>query len=264
VKERYQTLELETPAPDILLVRLNRPEVRNALNTQTGHDLTHVFVELAANPGSYRSVILTGSGDRAFCSGADLKERRGMSDDVWQRQHLVFERMMQAILDCPLPVIAAVNGAAYAGGCELVLCADFAYAVPEACFALTEVKIGIMPGGGATALLPRTTGLRRASEIILTAKPFGAEDALAWGVVNRLCAAPDLLPSVIETARAIGENAPLSVRQAKSSLRHGVNVDLRSAMLFEIAAYNRLVNTEDRREGINAFNEHRKPRFTGA
>lgn len=262
--QSFDTLALDTPADGVLLVRLNRPEVRNALNTQMGHDLTTVFTALAVDPAPYRSVILTGEGDRAFCSGADLKERRGMPEDTWQHQHEVFERMMQSILNCPLPLIAAVNGAAFAGGCELVLCADFAYAVDTATFALTEVKIGIMPGGGATALLPRAAGLSRAAEVIMTGRPFSAQDAFAWGIVNRLCTASALCADVLATAQAISENAPLSIRQAKASLRYGVNVDLHSAMLFEIAAYNRLVNTADRREGVNAFNEKRKPRFIGA
>ena len=259
----YETLALDTPAEGVLVVRINRPQVRNALSTQTGRDLVDVFTGLAADPHAHRCVILTGEGPHAFCAGVDLKERRGMTDEAWHRQHELFERMMQAILECPIPVIAAVNGAAYAGGCELTLCADFAYAVPAARFALTEVKIGIMPGGGGTALLPRVVGLPRASEIILTGRPFSAEEALAWGVVNRLCEPDRLMADVMETALAIAENAPLSIRQAKSSLRYGINVDLKSAMLYEIAAYNRLVHTRDRREGIDAFNERRKPQFRG-
>jgi enoyl-CoA hydratase/carnithine racemase len=162
-----------------------------------------------------------------------------------------------------VPVIAAVNGHAYAGGLEKVLACDFAYAVKTARFALTEVTLGIMPGAGGTQLLPRAVGERRAKEIILTGKPFGAEEALAWGIVNRLCEPETLMPEVLATAATIAGNAPLSVRQAKKSIHHGLQMDLKNALLFEIEAYNRLVPTEDRQEGIRAFNEKRKPVFKG-
>jgi enoyl-CoA hydratase len=260
---RYETLELETPVPDVLVVRFNRPEVRNAINTQMGRDLVDLFTDINADPSRWRCIVLTGSGDQAFCAGGDLKERRGMSDAAWNRQHALFERMMLGLLDCPLPIIAAINGAAFAGGCEFMLLCDFAYAVPQARFALTEVTIGIMPGGGGTQTLPRRVGHARASEIILTGRPVSAEEALAWGMINRICAAGSLMDDVLATASAIARNAPLSVRQAKRSMTLGARMDLRSAMFFEVDAYNQLVGTEDRQEGINAFNEKRPPKFNG-
>lgn len=261
--ETYETLELEEPSDGVLVVRLNRPEVRNAISTQMGRDVLDVFTRLGAEPEPWRCVIFTGAGDRAFCAGVDLKERRGMSDDDWNRQHLLFERMMLALLDCPLPVIAAVNGAAYAGGCEFVLLCDFAYAVPSARFALTEVTIGIMPGGGGTQTLQRRIGYSRAAEIILTGEPFGAEEAHQWGLVNRLCTPDALMGETVAAAERIAGNAPLSIRQAKRAMSLGGRMDLRTGMFFEIDAYNRLVPTEDRREGINAFNEKRRPAFKG-
>lgn len=263
-EKTYETLALEEACPDILVVRLDRPEVRNALNTQMGRDLIEVFTGVAADPGRWRCVILTATGDRAFCAGADLKERRSMSDDDWNRQHQLFERTMLSVLDCPVPVIAAVNGAAFAGGCEFVLLCDFAYAVPTARFALTEVTIGIMPGGGGTQTLPRRVGSARASEIILTGRPFGAEEAYEWGMVNRLCEPESLMADAIDTAEAIARNAPLSIRQAKRAITFGGRMDLRTGMFFEIDAYNRLVSTADRREGVNAFNEKRPAVFRGA
>jgi enoyl-CoA hydratase/carnithine racemase len=193
----------------------------------------------------------------------DLKERQGMLDEDWNRQHLLVERMMLAVLDCPVPIIAAVNGAAYAGGCELMTFCDFAYAVPEARFALTEVTIGIMPGGGGTQTLQRRIGYARAAEIILTGTPFTAQDAFDWGLVNRLCAPEALMDEALATARRIAGNAPLSVRQAKRAMSFGGRMDLRSALFFEVDAYNRLIPTEDRREGIDAFNEKRPPVFKG-
>ncbi|HYF09215.1 MAG TPA: enoyl-CoA hydratase-related protein, partial [Acetobacteraceae bacterium] len=161
------------------------------------------------------------------------------------------------------PVIAAINGAAFAGGLEMALCCDFAYAVRTARFALTEVTRGIMPGGGGTQNLPRIIGERRAKEIILTGQPFSAEEAHAWGIVNRLCEPGTVLEEALKTARVIRDNAPLSVRQAKKAITHGLQMDRASGMLFEIEAYYQLIPTEDRLEGIRAFNEKRKPVFKG-
>jgi enoyl-CoA hydratase len=259
----YQTLAVETAQPGVMRVALNRPQAANALNTQMARDLAALWSGLADDPGDVRCVVLTGAGERAFCAGADLKERLGMSDADWQSQHVVFERQYQALLEVPVPVIAAVNGHAYAGGLEMMLACDFAYAVPAARFALTEVTLGIMPGAGGTQLLPRAVGERRAKEIILTGRPFGAEEALAWGLVNRLVEREALIDAALAAASQIAENAPLAVRQAKKAIHAGLQLDLKSGLLFEIEAYNRLVPTEDRREGIRAFNDKRKPRFAG-
>src|ERR1700722_1703473 len=259
----YETLLTEFAQPGVLRVTLNRPQAANALNTQMAHDLLSLWSGLADDPGETRAVILTGSGERAFCAGADLKERQGMSDADWQAQHVLFERQYWALLDVPVPVVAAVNGHAYAGGLEMMLACDFAYAVPQARFALTEVTLGIMPGAGGTQLLPRAVGERRAKEIILTGRPFSAKDAYDWGMVNRLCAAERLLDETLDTARHIADNAPISVRQAKHAIHYGLQMDLASGMMLEIEAYNRMVSTEDRREGIASFNEKRKPVFKG-
>jgi enoyl-CoA hydratase len=259
----YATLSLATPQPELLIVTLNRPEVANALNTQMGRDLEALWSGLIAAPGDIRCVVLTGAGERAFCAGADLKERQGMSDADWAAQHEIFERQYWRLLDCPLPVIAAINGHAFAGGLEMALACDFAYAVPDARFALTEVTLGIMPGAGGTQLLPRAVGERRAKEIILTGRRFGAQEALDWGMVNRLCPRAELMAAVAETAAAICANAPLSIRQAKKSIHHGLQMDLKTGFMFEIEAYNRLVGTADRNEGIRAYKEKRKPVFKG-
>ena len=259
----YETLKVEDRGGGLVLLTLNRPQVANAMNTQMGHDLLAFFDAVNADPLSHRAIVLTGAGDKAFCAGGDLKERQGMSDETWAAQHLLFERAIRAFIGCPVPVVGAINGAAYAGGCELALCCDFLYAAETARFALTEVGLGIMPGAGGTQNLPRALGERRAKEIILTARPFSAQDAYEWGMVNRLCAPDRLLDETLETARRIADNAPISVRQAKHSIHYGLQMDLGSAMMFEIEAYNRMVPTEDRREGINSFNEKRKPQFKG-
>jgi enoyl-CoA hydratase len=259
----FVTLQVERPQPNVLLVTLNRPEAANALNTQMGLDLVSLFDGINAAPSGQRCVVLTGAGSRAFCAGGDLKERNGMTDQQWQDQHLIFERAIRAIIDCPAPIIAAVNGAAYAGGLEIALGCDFIYAATNARFALTEVTLGIMPGAGGTQTLPRAIGARRAKEIMLTGRPFSVEQAHEWGMVNRLCQPDSLLSEALETAAVIGANAPLSVRQIKQAVNYGLNMDLRSGLMFEIEAYNRMVPTEDRREGIRAFNEKRKPNFQG-
>jgi enoyl-CoA hydratase len=222
-----------------------------------------VFSRLVADPGDHRCVILTGAGDKAFCAGGDLKERHGMTDAQWLAQHAIFERMTLAVMDCPIPTIAAVNGAAFGGGCELTLSCDFAYASATARFALTEITLGIMPGAGGTQNLPRAVGSRRAKEIILTGKPFSAQDALEWGVVNKVCEPDRLMAETLATAEVIAGNAPIAVRQAKRSMHFGMQMDLRSALFFEIDAYNKMVGTEDRHEGVRAFNEKRKPKFRG-
>jgi enoyl-CoA hydratase len=259
----YETIGVEDKGEGLLLLTLNRPQVANALNTQMGHDLLAFFEAVNADPLVHRAIVVTGAGDRAFCAGGDLKERQGMTDEAWAAQHLLFERMIRALIGCPVPVIGAINGAAYAGGCELALCCDFLYAAETARFALTEVTLGIMPGAGGTQNLPRAVGERRAKEIILTGRPFSAKEAHEWGMVNRLCAADRLIDDTIESARRIADNAPISVRQAKHAIHFGLQMDLGSAMMLEIEAYNRMVPTADRREGINSFNEKRKPRFTG-
>ena len=259
----YETIGDHDRGEGLLLLTLNRPEVANAMNTQMGRDLLALFDEINAVPARYRCIVLTGAGERAFCAGGDLKERNGMSDVAWQDQHLLFERMIRAFIGCPVPVIGAVNGAAYAGGCELALCCDFIYAAETARFALTEVTLGIMPGAGGTQNLPRAVGERRAKEIILTGRPFTAAEAHQWGMVNRLCAPGRVVEEALETARRIADNAPISVRQAKQAIHFGMQMDLATGMMLEIEAYNRMVPTEDRREGVSAFNERRKPRFKG-
>jgi enoyl-CoA hydratase/carnithine racemase len=259
----YKTLSLETQGEHILLVRLNRPEVLNAINTQMGRDQLDLWTRLSSEPGKLRCVVVTGSGDRAFCAGGDLKERDGMTQAEWQAQHEIFERAFMALVECTVPVIAAVNGHAYGGGLEMALCCDFIYAVPAARLALSEVRLGIMPGGMGTQNLPRAVGERRAKELILSARPFSAAEGQEWGLVNRVCEPAKLLEESLAAAQAIAENAPLSTRQAKKSIHFGLQMDLMTGYRFEIEAYNRLVDTADRREGVKAFNEKRKPKFEG-
>ena len=263
---RYQGLrhlKVEEPDPGLLVVTLNRPEVMNALNTATSEDLRTVFGPLAFTPGDLRCVILTGAGDRAFSAGGDLKERQGMSDENWRLQHAIIEEAAYSGINSSIPVIAAVNGVAYGGGCELALCCDFIYAARSARFALPEVTRGIMPGAGATQTLPRAVGARRAKELIMSGKPFSADDALRWNMVNEVCEPAELMPRALATARLICENAPIAVRQAKKAIHYGQQADLVTGLAYEVQAYDRMISTQDRQEGINAFNEKRKPQFKG-
>jgi enoyl-CoA hydratase/carnithine racemase len=222
-----------------------------------------VFGKLAFTPGDLRCVILTASGEKAFSAGGDLKERQGMTDEVWRAQHAIIEEAAYSIVNCSVPVIAAVNGVAFGGGCELALCCDFIYAARHARFALPEVTRGIMPGAGATQNLPRAVGVRRAKEIILSGLPFSAEQAYDWGMVNEICDAAELMPKVLGLAKTICDNAPISVRQIKKAINASTQTDLTTGLAFEVQCYERMISTEDRHEGVRAFNEKRKPQFKG-
>ncbi|MEM7563619.1 MAG: enoyl-CoA hydratase-related protein [Pseudomonadota bacterium] len=226
-------------------------------------DLVQLFEGLAEDAGDIRCIILTGSGEKAFCAGGDLKERDGMTTETWTEQHLIYERMIRAVVGCPIPLIAAVNGAAFGGGCELTGAADFAYAAANARFALTETSLGIIPGAGGTQTISRAVGERRAKELIMSARRFTAEEALRWGLVNEVFELPDLLPEALKTAQKIAGNAPIAVRQAKKAIHGGLQLPLAEALEFEIEAYNVTVPTEDRIEGVRAFNEKRPAVFKG-
>ncbi len=260
---KLRTLKVEEPEAGLWVVMFNRPDVRNALNTATCEDLRDLFGPLAFTPGDLRCIVLTGAGDKAFSAGGDLKERDGMTDETWRLQHAIIEESAYAVLNCAVPTIAAVNGIAFGGGCEIALCCDFIYASSAARFAQPEVTRGIMPGAGGTQNLPRAIGERRAKEMILSGRPFTAQQACAWGMVNEICEPAELMPRVLEVARAIAANAPIAVRQAKKSIHQGLQTDLTSGLMIEVQAYERMISTEDRLEGVRAFNEKRKPQFSG-
>lgn len=254
-----ETLLVEQRAEGVLLVTLNRPAAGNSLSSRMARELLDLW--RAEETRVQRCIVLTGAGEKIFCAGADLKERDGMTDAQWVEQHRLFEAMRDALIDLPCPVICAVNGAAYGGGAEIALACDFAYASPNARFALTEVKLGIMPGLGGALNLAHAAGERRAREVLLTGEPFGADEALAWGVVNRVSS--DVVGEALATAGKIAANAPLSVKAIRGTLSDTRGLPLRQAIEVELAHYDTLTPTADRREGIAAFNEKRKPRFEG-
>ena len=227
---QFETLTSENVDANVALVTLNRPASANALNTQMGKDLLELFRGILMDPGDLRCVVLTGTGVKAFCAGGDLRERNNMSDAEWQRQHVIFEQAFYTLMDCPIPVIAAVNGAAYGGGTEIALACDFIHAAETAHFALTETKLGIIPGGGGTQNLPRAVGLRRAKELIYSTTPFSAVEALEWGMVNRVWPQEQLIPEVLALARRIAANGPIAVRQAKHAMTVGVETELKTGL----------------------------------
>ena len=259
----FSTLIVERHNNGVVVVKLNRPDEGNAVNTDMGLELLEVWTDFVRNHEGLRCVILTGAGEEAFCAGGDMKQRKGMSEYDWRHQHEIFEQALWTMMECPVPVIAAVNGKAFGGGLEMILAADFAYGVDNAKLWFPEVMIGILPGVGGTTTLPRIVGERRANEIILAGGAFGAAEALEWGIFNRICSTSELMPAAIAVAETIANNAPLAVRQAKKAIHEGLQMDIRTALRFEVEAYNRLTGTEDRVEGTLAWNEKRKPVFKG-
>ena len=257
------TLKLHRHSDTILQLCLARKQVHNAINAVMMQELRDIWQYIHIHAAQFSCVVLTGEGEKAFCAGADLKERNNLDTLTWQQHHTILEQAMMAMKHCPVPIIAAVNGIAYGGGLELLLACDFAYTVPDATFGFPEVKLGIMPGAMGTQHLPRACGLRRAKEICLTGEPFSAQDALQWGIVNKLCSAETLLQEVMQLADTISKNAPLALTQIKKSL-NATEAGILPGYLFEIESYNRLIPTDDRREGIAAFNEKRSPKFQGS
>lgn len=257
----YETIKVEEAAPGVMVIAFNRPEVANALSTQMGRELLDAWSKLRADE-TLRAVILRGEG-KHFQAGADLKERNGMTDEAWAEQHRLFEAMIRAQLACPVPVIAAVQGAAMGGGCEMTLACDFAYAAEGARFGLPEAGLGIIPGLGGTQLLTRAVGPRRALELLTTAAPFTAAQALEYGLVSGVVAPEALMETVLAVAAQIAGRAPLSVRGLKRVVHGGLDLDLKQAMDLELTVYNHLFTTHDRREGVASFNEKRTPAFEG-
>ena len=254
------TVLIERPVARVAVLRLHRPEALNALSTKLAQDIIATTAELAADR-SVRVAILTGSGDRAFCAGADLKERQGMTPEQWHDQHVIFENAFAALRRFPKPIFAAVNGIAAGGGSELALNTDFMIAAESARFGQPEVRLGIMPGGGGTQLLPRRIPLGWARQLLMTGELIDAETALRIGLVNSLHAADELLPAAIGTAERIAANSPAALRQLRESVAEGLASQLEAALDIELEHYRRLVDHPDRYEGVSAFNERRPPAF---
>ncbi len=241
---------------------LNRPEVLNAIDNTLAVELSGVCESLASDESVW-CVILRGAGERAFCAGADLKARRDFTPDDWAHQRALLRHLFASMRNMSQPMIAAVHGYALGGGTEFAMLADFILASDDAVFGLTEVSLGIIPGGGGTQNLPRMIGRNRAKELIFTARRFPAAEALTLGLVNHVVPRTELLPRAVALAHEIMKNSPFAVRQAKWAIDRGADQEFDDGLEREHEAYMRAIASEDRREGILAFNEKRVPHFTG-
>lgn len=250
---------LEQPAEGIAVVKLNRPEVRNALNAAVRQQLAEHFTTLGADETT-RCIVLTG-GDKVFAAGADLRDMVDRTPVEMIARHS--ERLWQPIASCPKPVIAAVNGYAFGGGCELAMLADIIIAGEGASFGQPEVRVGIMPGAGGTQRLTRAIGKYRAMRMLLTGEPVSARDALAMGLVSEVVADADVFATAMKVATTIASLPPLAIMQIKESVLAGQDVSLETAIALERKAFQLLFSTSDQKEGMRAFLEKRKPEFRG-
>jgi methylglutaconyl-CoA hydratase len=246
----------------IVTLTLNRPDSANALSLALLSEFQEVLTELRFR-SDVRVVILTGAGSKAFCAGADLKERRGMDENQVRKTVGQIRGVVEGVANLPMPVIAAVNGVAFGGGTELALAADLRIAAESAKFGLTETSLAIIPGAGGTQRLPRLIGLAKAKELIFTARRIDAATALHIGLVNDVVADAELLPAAYRLAEEIAQNGPIAVRQAKFAMDQGCEVDLRTGLAIEEKAYEVVIPTRDRLEGLAAFAEKRKPLYEG-
>jgi enoyl-CoA hydratase/carnithine racemase len=241
---------------------LDRPEALNAIDTDMAQRLAQACAELAADRRS-RVVVLSAAGDRAFCVGADLKERNRFSDADLMAQREVFRAAFGGLLALPQPMIAAVHGYALGGGCELALSCDLIVADDTAVFGLTETTVGLVPGGGGTQLARRRLGPGRAADLIFTGRHVAADEAEQIGLADRRAPAGKAGQHALELAEQIAANSPVAVRAAKRAIRRGEGISLASALDVEDAAWREAAMSEDRREGIAAFNAKRAPQWPG-
>lgn len=246
----------------VAYVTLNRPDAMNAFNYEMLTELEQIVESIRIHP-DIRLVLFTGAGDRAFSVGADLKERKTLTDIQVRRNLLKIGEVFSAIEQLPQPTIAMINGFAFGGGMELALSCDFRIAANSALMGLTETGLAIIPGAGGTQRLPRLIGEAKALELILTARRFTADEALHDGVVTQSVPASELTAKTEEFAESILANGPIAVQQAKFAIKHGMNVDLQTGLAIERKAYEMTIPTFDRVEALQAFAEKRKPVFKG-
>ncbi|MGE7914118.1 enoyl-CoA hydratase [Lysinibacillus xylanilyticus] len=257
-----QLVRFELLDGSIGLITLSRPEAANAMSVQLLQELSATFDKINGDP-AVRVVLLTGAGEKAFCAGADLKERKGMSDrQVKQIVHLIGATVAK-VEALAQPVIAVLNGVAFGGGLELALACDLRIAATHAKIGLTETSLGIIPGAGGTQRLPRLIGIGKAKELIYTARRLNAQEAKGYGIVEYVFEGHEVFEKAQQLALEMAKNAPLSLVQAKIAINQGVEVDLATGLKIESLAYNALIPTEDRLEGLLAFQEKRTPQYLG-
>lgn len=255
-------LILRQEKPGIAILTLNRPQAMNSLNFAMLNQLSSAVDDLTFRD-DIRCLIITGAGDRAFCAGADLKERATLSQDEVKRFILTIRNLLTSIQNFSKPVIAAVNGIALGGGTELALASDIRIAAATAVMGLTETRLAIIPGGGGTQRLPRIIGVAKAKELIFTGRRVDAKEALEIGLVNQTCAPRELLDHCFAMAEMIKETGPIAVEMAKYAINQGIETDLATGLAIESNAYRVTIPTEDRVEGLTAFREKRKPVYRG-
>jgi enoyl-CoA hydratase/carnithine racemase len=248
--------------PGVAEIVLDRPEALNAIDTAMAHRLAQACAELATDR-QVRAIVLCGTGDRAFCVGADLKERNRMSDADLLRQRPVFRAAFGGLLALSQPVVAAVHGYALGGGCELALSCDVIVADETAVFGLPETTVGLVPGGGGTQLASRRLGPGKAADLIFTGRRVEAAEAERIGLADRIVPAGTASQHAVELAALMAANSPIAIRAAKTAIRQGGGIALQAALEVEDAAWRAAALSADRREGIAAFNEKRAPQWRG-
>ena len=246
----------------ILTLTLNRPDIMNSLNFLLLYAMRDQ-IEAVRFRSDIRVVIITGSGERAFCAGADLKERATLQPEQVKEYIFTIRNLFTAIEQLNKPVIAAVNGIALGGGTELALASDIRIAASNASMGLTETRLAIIPGAGGTQRLPRLVGKGKAKELIFTGQRIDAQEALKIGLVNKICERKDLLGECQKMADLICETGPIAIEQAKYAINYGMETDIHTGLAIESNAYWVCIPTEDRLEGLAAFKEKRKPVYKG-
>ncbi|GGG12050.1 enoyl-CoA hydratase [Lysinibacillus alkalisoli] len=241
-------------------ITLNRPEAANAMSISLLQTLSEILQMVSQRQDIY-VVILTASGDKAFCAGADLKERKGMTEQEVKRAVRLIGATVNQVEQLPQPVIAAINGVAFGGGLELALACDIRVASEQAKMGLTETSLAIIPGAGGTQRLPRLIGIAKAKEYIYTARRLTAQQALQAGIVTHLFS--DVYQGAQQIAKEIAKQGPLALQQAKKAMNTGSEVDLQTGLAIEALAYDALIPTRDRLEGLQAFAEKRTPHYKG-
>ena len=246
----------------IAILTLMRTEAANALSIQMLHEMNEAL-ETIQYDRSIRVVIVTGDGEKAFCAGADLKERNGMSEEQVRKTVALIGQTISHFETLAQPVIAALNGVAFGGGLELALACDIRIASSHVKLGLTETALGIIPGAGGTQRLPRLIGVGKAKELIYTARRLSADEAFTYGIVEHVVASQQLIVKAKALAAEMAKNAPLSLIQAKMAINQGMQTDIATGLQIESLAYSRLLYTEDRLEGLTAFQEKRAPLYSG-
>jgi enoyl-CoA hydratase/carnithine racemase len=243
-------------------ILLDRPEAMNAVSTDLAMALARVTTELADDP-TVRAVVVSSTHPKAFCVGADLKERNRFTDDQLRAQRPLAQAAYRGVLDLPVPAIAAVDGYALGGGFEIALSCDLVVCGESAVVGLPEVSVGVIPGGGGTQLLTRRVGWSRAAQMIFTARRYTAQEAYRLGVVDELVEAGRAREVALEIATTIAANSPVGVRNAKAAMRLGFDTDLDSGLRIEDERWAATAFSGDRAEGVAAFNEKRRPQWPG-